>query len=323
MVVGEGDSALFSYCESFHVYSNLYTAIPHISGTLLGGIVGVTLESALTEEQLIAWGWRIPFVSGIFVSLSSCCLGASHHHHSSSSTGPLRALCSSQNRRPLLAATMVPMLWSAGFYVSFVWMAIFMKDFVTPAIPNAFLINSTTLFLGVCLFFPVAGWLSDRYGRRRIMVIGGVSMAIWGPVSTTWIGGTASSMAALMAQFVLGISLSFWGAPMCAWLVESFDETARLTSVAVGYNLAHAIAGGSAPAIATYMAEDVAVWSPGCILSVLALVSLTGLVVVAVPRDGRESEANEGVELVKANGPSDVPVDETNSIVDDDDDGLL
>lgn len=288
------------------------------SGTLLGGLVGFFLEAALTEEQLVSWGWRIPFLSGIFVSASSCCLGGGHHHPPGDKTGgPLRALCAPRNIRPLLAATMVPMLWSAGFYISFVWMAIFMKDLVSTPIPGAFVINSTTLLLSVCLFFPVAGWLSDKTGRRRIMITGGIGMGLWGPLATTWIS-TGHPMAAATSQLILGVLLSCWGAPMCAWLVESFDTNARLTSVAVGYNLAHAIAGGSAPAIATYMADYVAVWSPGFILSVLAILSLIGLLVVAVPRE--EPSATEGLELVSAQDRSKTA---TNVVDDSDGDGDL
>jgi hypothetical protein len=55
------------------------------------------------------------------------------------------------------------------------------------------------------------------------------------------------------------------GAPMCAWLVESFDPAARLTSVAIGYNLAQASVGGITPALATYMVDAAGPNSPGWI----------------------------------------------------------
>jgi hypothetical protein len=67
----------------------------------------------------------------------------------------------------------------------------------------------------------------------------------------------------------IGIAVSFW-APMCAWLVESFDPAARLTSVAIGYNLAQASVGGITPALATYMVDAAGPNSPGWILTFLA-----------------------------------------------------
>ena len=127
-------------------------------GTLLGALAGTVLEGSLTEEQLISWGWRLPFLSGIVVSFSGFYLkshGEGHHgmqrvseearpidtvsEHSESSGGesegdanseiladtsgnPLRDAFRGPNLRPLAAASLVPMLWSAGFYISFVWM---------------------------------------------------------------------------------------------------------------------------------------------------------------------------------------------------------
>ena len=57
--------------------------------------------------------------------------------------------------------------------------------------------------------------------------------------------GSGHSVTAFFAQMFLGISLSLWGAPMMAWLAESFEPAARLTSVSIGYNIAQACGGGS------------------------------------------------------------------------------
>ena len=195
---------------------------------------------------------------------------------------PLRIAFSRGNRRALAAATMVPMLWSAGFYLSFVWMATYMEHLVEPPVPHSFLVNATALLLSVCMFFPVAGILSDHYGRKRIMMVGGVSLGILSPLLLLLIG-VGNSFLALFAQILLGIALSLWGAPMCAWLVESFEPQARLTSVAFGYNVAHATVGGMSPALATLLVDKVSVEAPGWILTALAVISVSGLWFVAPP----------------------------------------
>jgi len=177
---------------------------------------------------------------------------------------------------------MVPMLWSGGFYLSFVWMAIYMSELIPDPVPHAFGVNSGSLLVSVVLFFPVAGILSDRYGRRRIMTIGGVSMMALSPLLIMLIG-YGNALLALTSQSLLGIALSFWGAPMCAWLVEAFEPEARLTSVAIGYNFAHAVVGGSVPSVATVLVDAVGPESPGWILTVIAAASLTGLWWVAPP----------------------------------------
>lgn len=132
---------------------------------------------------------------------------------------------------------MVPLLWSSGFYLTFVWMAVFMTDLIEPPIPNSFLVNCATLFFSVCLIFPLAGMLSDKYGRKRVMGVGGFFLGVLSPLMILLIssGNVAS---AFMAQFILGLSLCLWGAPMMSWLAESFEPAARLTSVSIGYNIA-------------------------------------------------------------------------------------
>ena len=77
-------------------------------------------------------------------------------------------------RRETMACSLVPCIWSGGFYVSFVWMAIYMSDetILAHPVPNSFLVNSISLFIGVCLFFPYAGVISDIYGRRPTMFTG-------------------------------------------------------------------------------------------------------------------------------------------------------
>jgi hypothetical protein len=71
---------------------------------------------------------------------------------------------------------------------------------------------------------------------------------------------------------------------MCAWLVESFDPASRLTSVAIGYNIAQALVGGcshTAPALATLRVDSLGPYSPGLLLTVFAIISLIRLPCVA------------------------------------------
>jgi MHS family proline/betaine transporter-like MFS transporter len=212
-------------------------------GTLLGGLVSYIMRSNLTEDELRLWGWRLPFLSGILVSFCGFYLryfsndddnvhggsdGNDHlhqdHHHYHRSVGnqsthatvsggnPIRAAFSKGNRKVLLASALVPMLWSAGFYITFVWMATFMGILVDPPVSGAFGVNSGSLFFSVCLLFPLAGFLSDVFGRYRIMLIGGISMGLLSPLMVIIISD-GSATAAFFAQSTMGIALSLWGAP--------------------------------------------------------------------------------------------------------------
>ena len=95
-------------------------------GTLLGGLVATLIRASLSDEDLRSWGWRIPFLCGIFVSVCGIYLrrhGNEEEEHPTNSqeVNPIRLAFSRSNLRPLLASAMVPLLWSCGFYLSFVW----------------------------------------------------------------------------------------------------------------------------------------------------------------------------------------------------------
>jgi len=272
------------------------------AGTLLGGLVATIIRNTLSDEALHSWGWRIPFLSGILVSVSGFYLknqgedddesGHIHGAPSNSAANPIRLAFSRSNIRSLLASCTVPMLWSVGFYLTFVWMTVYMTDLIESPVPNSFGVNSLSLSLSACLLFPLCGWISDKIGRKRTMAVGGLAMAVGSPLMITLIG-TGQVASAFCAQMFLGISLSLWGAPMMAWLAETFEPGARLTSVSIGYNVAQACGGGMAPAIATVMVDRLGTETPGYYMAVVAIISLVGLLCIA-PRSSVHFTAVQG-----------------------------
>ena len=153
--------------------------------------------------------------------------------------------------------------------------------------------------------------------------------------SLFWVIRQGNALYALVAQCMLGVFLSFWGAPMCAWLVEAFEPAARLTSVAIGYNVAQATAGGLAPMVATVLTDDVSRQAPGYILTFLAVIALTGLHIVAPPPHKARFALTATVEMVGTTESGTTDNAHTTSSIgkvgetdqggddEDDDDGLL
>lgn len=212
-------------------------------------------------------------------------------------TNPLHLAFAAGNRRALLAACMVPVLGSAGFYLSFVWMPMFMYALSPHRIPDAFGINALAIFCSIIMFFPVAGHWSDLWGRRRIMTIGGVAFGIGAPIGLRIIS-QGNVWWALAAQLAMGTALSLWCAPMAAWLAESFEPQIRLTSAAVGYNLGVGIFSGIAPAAATYCVDAWGYKSAGCLFMLISFIGLVGLWVVSPaviipPRKGSQEDKQE------------------------------
>jgi MHS family proline/betaine transporter-like MFS transporter len=97
------------------------------------------LRAIPNDEQLTRFGWRIPFFSGFriaFVAMYLRMHGDDIHinanvydHQDSVVKNPIAVAFRRGNRLALLSNSLVPMLWGADFYVSFVWMAIFLDNY--------------------------------------------------------------------------------------------------------------------------------------------------------------------------------------------------
>ena len=162
-----------------------YGSLPMVAantGSLLGNLCGAFLRQAMSEDDLREYGWRIPFLSGIIIAFVGLYLrfygeemhpneNVYDHNDSSRNSSPIVAAFGSHNHRALFSSSLTPMLWAGGFYLSFVWMAIFMAELLDPPVENAFWINAAALFLSMTFMLPVAGAISDRLGRTKTMSV--------------------------------------------------------------------------------------------------------------------------------------------------------
>lgn len=273
-------------------------------GTLIGNLCGAFLREILTDEQLYDFGWRIPFFSGILIAFVAVYLhfyGEEVHtnenvydHQESEIKNPLRVAFRKGNRMALFATSLTPMLWAAGFYLSFVWMAIFMTELLEPPINGGFWVNAGAMLCGMTFMLPVAGNISDRVGRVKTMTVAAFALGVLGPVVVVLIGQSIAVLA-FFAQVLLGIILSFFGAPLCAWLVENFSPEVRLTSASLGYDIAHATAGGFSPAMATAL-TGVGQYAPGILYPIFAFISLVGIATMQSQKgSGADKETDSGV----------------------------
>jgi MHS family proline/betaine transporter-like MFS transporter len=114
---------------------------------------------------------------------------------------------------------------------------------------------ATTLTLFVVLFAkPLGGWLSDHTGRRRLMIaLTVLVMAVIYPAQQMMLYG--SSTAFVWGQVLMAIPLGMALGLQGAMLVEIFPLRSRVTSMSVAYSLTLALAGGTAPMVATWLIE--------------------------------------------------------------------
>ena len=254
----------------------------------MANLVGALLRSLLTDEQLFQWGWRVAFFTGILVAPAAVFLhvcGAEHNPNegefnqeeeadgvgfdSSISSSlhrkrPITEALQRDNWAALFSSFLTPMLAGAGYYITFVWMAVFMQTLLDPPVAGAFWVNLLAGTCGYLITAVVAGSLSDKYGRHKIMATGAVCVGVIAPVMV-WIISWGETWKAFLAQWTIGVLLSLFTGPLWAWLPENFSPKVRLTSAALGYNMGMCISAGFSPALATALVHGYGPVSAGMI----------------------------------------------------------
>lgn len=224
------------------------------SGNLLGALVGAAITSALTPEALAAWGWRAAFISGIVVAIVGVIIRRNMLDVPADApkVSPLK-LAFRDHTPELGRVFLLNMAPAVTYYFLFVYSASWLTDYTPLERPTSLNI----MWLSILMFIivvPIAASLSDRYGRKTMMMIGMIScIAFSYPLVAIMHGDSALPIAA--AQLTFAAMLALYMAPIPAGMCEMFPHTVRVTAVSVGYGLAYAIFGGTAPYMSLWLIE--------------------------------------------------------------------
>ena len=222
------------------------------TGTMLGSAIGGALTNALGDQAVASWGWRAAFMSGIIVGLVGFMIrrgmpDTSRRVHQES---PLKRAFR-DHKWDVLRIMGLNMSAATTFYLLFVYAATWVSD--TKLAPHGTALNITTLsILTFLVVAPVAAWISDRYGRKLMLIVGMVlCLALAVPLLKLMYHPDPTSIAA--GQMIFSGLLAVYMASIPAAMCESFPHEVRVTAVSVGYGLAYAIFGGTAPGLAVWL----------------------------------------------------------------------
>ncbi|WP_334184746.1 MFS transporter [Novosphingobium sp.] len=232
-----------------------------IAGQLVAICVLLVLQALLTEAQLDAWGWRIPFVIGgalaILVFRLRRGMAETHSFQKARAEGaPQSGFLELIRRHP--RETLTVMLLTAGGTIAFYAYSIYMQKFLVNTSglsrETASEINGVTLFLFM-LLQPLAGALSDRVGRKPLMV----GFGLFGVLCTYPIFATLATTrdplvagALVMAGLVIVTGYTSINAVVKA---ELFPAHIRALGVALPYALANTLFGGTAEFVALWFKQ--------------------------------------------------------------------
>lgn len=224
------------------------TTLGFILGSATSWIIGATLGEDST------WGWRIPFVGSILFCLAGWLLRRGiHESEEGEQSARTRAPWWTMFRawRSMLQTFGIAAMTNAIYYLAFTFAVERRKS--APGIhTSTFQLINTIVLFAVLLAKPLGGWLSDRVGRRRLMialtVAGMLAIYIAFPLM---LGGTKSEflLGQLLVAFPVGMALGLQG----AMLVEIYPLDARVTAMSFAYSVTLSLSGGIAPYVATWL----------------------------------------------------------------------
>jgi len=261
-------------------------------GILLGSAMATLFSYILSEHQLNTWGWRIPFLLGIFICIVGYYLRRnipeSPEYQEIQKTGhvsqhPVMQVLTGYGV-VLFVVVLVTMLHDLSFYTLFTYMPTFMTKQLNLLEDTAFTINTINLFL-VCVFTVLGAWLSDKFGRKLVM--GGAALIfIFGTIPLfSLITSTSSIMTVFWAQLVFAIAAGGYFGPTAAMMVEAFPTSIRFSAIAITTNISGPLFGGTAPVVVTYMIDKFGSnMVPAFYLTGAAVISLIALKFVRIKR---------------------------------------
>jgi MFS family permease len=217
----------------------------------------VLVFSAISGDQFLDWGWRVPFwlsiimvAVGLYIRLGLLETPVFQRilDRQQVASAPVLEVIRRQPKEIILTA-LARMAEQGPFYV----FAAFIFTYGTTVLHSSRDLLLTALLVGTGLSavtIPLAGHISDRIGRKRMYLIGAVTMGVFGFIYFALLN------TAIPGWIFLAIVLSFiphdmmYG-PQAALIAECFSPRLRYSGCSLGFHLASVIAGGPAPLIAT------------------------------------------------------------------------
>jgi len=271
--------------------------------------LGALLHKYVSGAHMTAWGWRIPLLIGCaiipFVFLIRRSLAETEdflkRKQRKNHPSPMEIFRSTMsNWRIVLTGVMLVTMTTVSFYTITAYTPTFGQQ-VLKLTPNDSYIVTLCVGLTNLLWLPISGALSDRIGRRPILVSCAMLALVTAYPAMSWLVGAPSFGRLLAVELWLSFLFGCWNGAMIPFLTEIMPAEVRTSGFSLAYSLATAIFGGFTPLIATWLIHATGNKAmPGAWMSLAALCGLLATLVTL----SLTHEVNVEVEPAPAPAPA-------------------
>ncbi len=226
-------------------------------GVLLGSLAALATHTFLTEEDHLSWGWRMPFLLGGVLILPGLYFRNSIEETEYFSKNNLAT--KRENALVILLANKVLIIKATIIYafgnISFYLFLIFLPNYYVQN--NIFFFSSSFIMTSVmsliiAIFMPLAGYLSDTYGRKLLLSIGIVGVSTLSILLFSTSSGGPSTIFLLIC---LAVTIALFYGGEAAFLSELFPTYIRYSAVSVTLSLANIFFGSITPLVSTLLSK--------------------------------------------------------------------
>ncbi|MGK3647136.1 MFS transporter [Pseudarthrobacter enclensis] len=238
-----------------------YAQLASFLALFTGTAVAFLMYQVLPASEVTSWGWRIPFLLAIPMGFIGWYIRKAIKdtpnfeklkEEGGLSRNPLKeAFQSAEHRRAMLLALFIPLMNGAGYYVLFSYMPAFMTSSLKFPVAQGLLVTGASL-VAICIAIPFAGRLSDRLGRKKVLIGASIGMAIAGIPCYALIA-TGSLPLAILGATIMAIIFAGHTGVMHVMIIELFPTRVRYSAYGLGYNISTAVFGGTAPLVLTWL----------------------------------------------------------------------
>ena len=246
---------------------------------VFAGVLGYLLSNFMRPEELQAWGWRVPLIIGCLIipfiylirrTLQETDEFAARTHHPTPSEIYASLLT---HWRIVLTGVSLVVMTSVSFYTITAYTPTFGKEILKLTQSDSLLV---TLCVGLSnlVWLPVMGSVSDRVGRRPLLVTFAAIAILTAYPAMTWLVSEPTFTKLLIVELWLSFIYASYNGAMVVHLTEIVPSEVRTAGFSLAYSLATTI-GGSTPAIVTYLIHETGNRAmPGAWISLAAGIAL-------------------------------------------------
>ncbi len=229
-------------------------------GLLLGSGSGALLSAMLSPEDMNAWGWRIPFWTGLLIA----CFGmfirkkvdetpsfkACEETQTLAQT-PLMEVLRNYKKETVLSFGIV-IGWTISYWLVMAYMPTYISKVLKFPLSVGLSLN-TLLIVVFMLAIPFTGILADKIGRKPVIIAASLGFILLGYPLFFVLSTTQDSMVMLAVLVALALLEALICGGATVYMTEIFPTNIRCSAIAIGYNIAVACFGGTAPFISTWL----------------------------------------------------------------------